>query len=135
MVIANYHNNSLLQVLAAQSSKSSRSPHISYRDNKLTYLLKDSLGGNSKAVLIANVSQHKRHEHETMCTLRFAQDAKGLVNHARVNTGARGSSQALKDEVACLKADVLAKVCCVCAVSDLLPSPHVQYLSPAGILL
>jgi translation initiation factor IF-2 len=62
-------------------------------------------------MLIANVSQSVRHEHETMSTLRFAQDAKCMRNHAHVNTDTQGSAQALKAELARLKADLLAKVC------------------------
>ena len=46
--------------------------HIRYRDSKLTFLLKDSLGGNSKTFMIANVSPASTAFSETLSTLKFA---------------------------------------------------------------
>lgn len=46
--------------------------HIRYRESKLTYLLKDSLGGNSKTVMICNVNPHLFALKETRSTLQFA---------------------------------------------------------------
>lgn len=100
-----------MQVVVAQNDTSGATPYISHRDNKLTYLLKGSLGGNSKAVLIANVSQNIAHEQETICTLKFALEARAMVNHATVNMKAVADSlQALKDEVSSLHAQLIVKV-------------------------
>jgi kinesin family member 15 len=99
-----------LQVVAAQSKPSARSPHIAYRSSKLTFLLKDSLGGNSKTFLIANVSQNETHEKETMSTLHFAQDAKSMRNNAQVNSDTQGSAHSLKAEIARLRAKLQANV-------------------------
>jgi kinesin family protein 5 len=52
------------------------SPHIPYRDSKLTRLLKESLGGNNKTTLIVNCSMHHSQLEETLSTVRFAQSAK-----------------------------------------------------------
>ena len=59
--------------------------HIHYRDSKLTFLLKDSLGGNSKTCIITNVSPAGKNSEETLSTLRFAQRAKKIQNAAVVN--------------------------------------------------
>lgn len=59
--------------------------YINYRDSKLTYLLRDALGGNSKTVIICNVNPHKDAYLETRSTLSFAQRAKLIKNIAVVN--------------------------------------------------
>ena len=59
--------------------------HIPYRDSKLTFILKDSLGGNSKTCLIANVSPAASSLQETISTLKFAQRAKQIKNKALIN--------------------------------------------------
>ena len=46
--------------------------HVHYRDSKLTFLLRDSLGGNSKTVIIANISPSAINYGETLSTLKFA---------------------------------------------------------------
>jgi kinesin family protein 15 len=50
--------------------------HVHYRDSKLTHLLRDSLGGNSKTSLIATVSPTDDCYPETLATLKFAESAK-----------------------------------------------------------
>lgn len=59
--------------------------HIRYRDSKLTFLLKDSLGGNSKTTMIANISPAVLSFSETLSTLKFAQRAKLIQNKASIN--------------------------------------------------
>lgn len=59
--------------------------HIPYRDSKLTYLLQDSLGGNSKTILIATVSPARNCYSETINTLKFARRAKEIKNIPKVN--------------------------------------------------
>ncbi len=48
-------------------------------------LLKDSLGGNSKTAMIATVSPSITHYEETLSTLRYASQARCIVNRARIN--------------------------------------------------
>ena len=48
-----------------------KSSHIPYRDSKLTRLLQDSLGGNAKTVMVANVGPASYNFDETVTTLRF----------------------------------------------------------------
>ncbi|GMK55466.1 hypothetical protein CspeluHIS016_0205220 [Cutaneotrichosporon spelunceum] len=61
------------------------STHIPYRDSKLTRILQESLGGNSRTTLIINCSPASFNEPETLSTLRFGMRAKSIRNKARVN--------------------------------------------------
>ena len=85
-----------------------RQRHIRYRDSKLTFILRDSLGGNAKTCLIANVSPASSAVPETLSTLKFAQRAKQIKNKALINEDSTGSVDALKKEVKRLK-DELAQ--------------------------
>ncbi len=85
-----------------------RQVHIRYRDSKLTFLLKDSLGGNSKTCLIANISPASTAFSETLSTLKFAQRAKQIKNKASINEDSSGSLEGLKKEIKKLK-DELTK--------------------------
>ncbi|XP_029155685.1 kinesin-like protein KIF13B isoform X9 [Nylanderia fulva] len=58
---------------------------VPYRDSVLTWLLKDNLGGNSKTVMVATISPAADNYEETLSTLRYADRAKRIVNHAVVN--------------------------------------------------
>lgn len=73
-VLGNVINN-----LAKQSN------YIPYRDSKLTRILQESLGGNYKTTLVVTCSPHSYHYEETMSTLRFAQRAKTIKNHFKMN--------------------------------------------------
>ena len=59
--------------------------HIPYRDSKLTRLLKDSLGGNSRTVMIANVSPFIYNFDDTYNTLKYAERAKYIKNKINKN--------------------------------------------------
>ncbi|NXJ15404.1 STAR9 protein, partial [Odontophorus gujanensis] len=69
-------------------SGSRRPAYIPYRDSILTWLLKDSLGGNSKTIMIATISPASSSYNETMSTLRYASNAKSIINTPRVNEDA-----------------------------------------------
>ena len=58
---------------------------INYRESKLTHLLKDSLGGNSKTVIICTLNPNFMAIKETLSTLQFAERAKKIKNKAIVN--------------------------------------------------
>ena len=62
-----------------------KSSHIPYRDSKLTRVLQDSLGGNSKTALIVTCSPSPYNEAETISTLRFGVRAKAIKNKPKVN--------------------------------------------------
>ncbi|RHY97891.1 hypothetical protein DYB31_003761 [Aphanomyces astaci] len=59
--------------------------HIPYRDSKLTRLLQDSLGGNTKTVMVAAISPADYNFEETLSTLRYANRAKNIKNKPTVN--------------------------------------------------
>ncbi|KAL3144137.1 hypothetical protein ABBQ32_003927 [Trebouxia sp. C0010 RCD-2024] len=84
------------------------SEHIPYRDSRLTWLLKDSLGGNSKTVMIANISPAQASCAETVSTLRFAREAKRVKNQAVVNEDAVGTNVMLKAELQRVKLQLAA---------------------------
>ncbi|XP_045847974.1 kinesin-like protein KIF15 isoform X1 [Meles meles] len=83
--------------------------HVCYRDSKLTFLLRDSLGGNAKTAIIANVHPGSRCFGETLSTLNFAQRAKLIKNKAVVNEDTQGNVSQLQAEVKRLK-DQLAQL-------------------------
>ncbi|XP_053680225.1 kinesin-like protein KIF17 [Anopheles nili] len=62
-----------------------KTKHIPYRDSKLTRLLQDSLGGNTKTLMIACISPADYNYDETLSTLRYASRAKNIANKPRVN--------------------------------------------------
>lgn len=62
-----------------------KSTHIPYRDSKLTRILQESLGGNSRTTLIINCSPSSYNDAETVSTLRFGMRAKTIKNKAKVN--------------------------------------------------
>ncbi|KAF5198808.1 Kinesin-like protein kin-12f, partial [Thalictrum thalictroides] len=80
--------------------------HIPYRDSRLTFLLQESLGGNSKTMIIANVSPSICCAAETLSTLKFAQRAKLIQNNAVINEDASGDVSALQLQIQLLKEEL-----------------------------
>ncbi|CAJ0568613.1 unnamed protein product, partial [Mesorhabditis spiculigera] len=62
-----------------------KSTHIPYRDSKLTRLLQDSLGGNSKTVMVACIGPASYNFEESLGTLRYANRAKNIKNKPKIN--------------------------------------------------
>ncbi len=63
----------------------SGSKHVPYRNSKLTLILKESLGGNSKTTLLCTTSRLKEHSEESIQTLHFASRAKAIKNNCKAN--------------------------------------------------
>ncbi|XP_060808553.1 kinesin-like protein KIF13B isoform X2 [Amyelois transitella] len=95
----------VISKLADQSStKPNKDKFVPYRDSVLTWLLKDNLGGNSKTVMVATVSPAADNYEETLSTLRYADRAKRIVNHAVVNEDPNARIiRELRQEVEALK--------------------------------
>lgn len=76
-----------INILAENSKRSMNSStvHIPYRDSKLTRILKDSLGGNAKTLMIACVSENPFTIEETITTLNYAQRAQVIKKEVRKN--------------------------------------------------
>lgn len=80
------------------------SAHIPYRDSKLTRLLQDSLGGNSKTIMIANIGPASMNYEETIITLRYAYRAKSIKNQPIKNEDIKsGRLLELQQEIERLK--------------------------------
>jgi kinesin family protein 1 len=79
--------STLGRVIAALADMSGgkKRTQVPYRDSILTWLLKDSLGGNSMTAMIAAISPADINYEETLSTLRYADSAKRIKNHAVVN--------------------------------------------------
>ena len=81
-----------------------KSSHIPYRDSKLTRLLQDSLGGNTKTVMIANLGPADYNFDETMSTLRYANRAKNIKNKPKINEDPKDAMlREFQEEIARLK--------------------------------
>merc|ERR1711874_41260 len=87
-----------------------KSAHIPYRDSKLTRLLQDSLGGNAKTVMVANLGPANYNYDETLTTLRYANRAKNIKNKPRINEDPKDALlREFQEEIARLKAQINQK--------------------------
>jgi hypothetical protein len=75
--------SSLGNVISALASK--HRPHIPYRDSKLTRILQDSLGGNTRTILLSCVTPSMVHAAETISTLQFTDRAKNVMIKSKAN--------------------------------------------------
>ncbi|XP_070574657.1 kinesin-like protein KIF15 [Ptychodera flava] len=73
--------------------------HVPYRDSKLSFLLRDALGGNAKTYIIACVHPGIRCFGETLSTLHFANRAKMIKNKAKINEDTQGNIVHLQAEI------------------------------------
>ncbi|MCO5571230.1 hypothetical protein L7F22_024966 [Adiantum nelumboides] len=83
MTKINWSLSSLGNVISALVD--GKSSHIPYRDSKLTRLLQDSLGGNTRTVMVANIGPADLNYEESVSTLRYANRAKSIRNKPHVN--------------------------------------------------
>lgn len=90
--------------LSTGKKKKGAAAQVPYRDSVLTWLLKDSLGGNSMTAMIAAISPADINYDETLSTLRYADSAKRIKNHAVINEDANARMiRELKEELALLR--------------------------------
>uniref|UniRef100_A0A8C1L8H9 Kinesin family member 15 n=1 Tax=Cyprinus carpio TaxID=7962 RepID=A0A8C1L8H9_CYPCA len=108
-------------IMALMDVSNGKNRHICYRDSKLTFLLRDSLGGNAKTYIIANVHPGSKCFGETLSTLQFAQRAKLIKNKAMVNEDTQGNVRQLQAEVRKLK-EQLAHALSQAGVIEVTPS-------------
>lgn len=86
------------------SNQTKKAIFIPYRDSVLTWLLKDSLGGNSKTIMIAAISPAECNYGETLSTLRYANRAKNIINKPTINEDPNVKLiRELRNEIAHLK--------------------------------
>ena len=86
--------------------------NMQYKIKDNLYSIQDNLGGNSKTVMVATISPAADNYEETLSTLRYADRAKRIVNHAVINEDPNARIiRDLRDEVEMLKKQLLeAKV-------------------------
>lgn len=92
-------NKSLLvlgNVISALSEEGKKGIHVPYRDSKLTRILQDSLGGNSRTSMIACVSPAESNFDETLNSLNYASRARKIKNKPKIN---RDPNSILIDEL------------------------------------
>ncbi|TYI89036.1 hypothetical protein E1A91_D03G025800v1 [Gossypium mustelinum] len=84
--------------------------HVPYRDSKLTRLLQDSLGGNSKTVMIACVSPADINAEESLNTLKYANRARNIQNKPVVNRDlVSNEMQKMRQQLQYLQAELCAR--------------------------
>jgi kinesin family protein 3/17 len=95
----------LCQVISALTD--SKFSYVPYRDSQLTRLLQDSLGGNTKTVMIANIGPADYNMEETINTLRWASRAKNIKNKPRINEDPKDAMlREFQDEIHKLRAQL-----------------------------
>ena len=97
----------VINALSKAGNKKGR--HIPYRDSKLTRLLQESLGGNSRTVMIATISPAQDNYEETLSTLQYASRAKKIENKAKRNEDvSQKVIRELKEEIEKLRKELAA---------------------------
>ena len=77
-------NQSLLTLGRVITALVERTPHVPYRESKLTRILQDSLGGRTRTSIIATVSPASLNLEETLSTLEYAHRAKNILSKPEV---------------------------------------------------
>ncbi|KAF7687624.1 hypothetical protein HF521_014852 [Silurus meridionalis] len=99
---ANSINKSLSALGDVISALALEQAHVPYRNNKLTQLMQDSLGGNSKTLMFLNISPSDCNLDETLTSLIYASRVKAITNHAQKNMESKEIAQ-LKEVIFRLK--------------------------------
>ncbi|XP_065072197.1 kinesin-II 95 kDa subunit-like [Rhopilema esculentum] len=87
-----------------------KSTHVPYRDSKLTRLLQDSLGGNARTVMVANMGPASYNFEESLTTLRYADRAKRIKNKPKINEDPKDALlREFQEEIAKLKRELEKK--------------------------
>ncbi|XP_014665567.1 PREDICTED: kinesin-like protein KIF21A isoform X2 [Priapulus caudatus] len=89
-------------VISALGDKAKKATHVPYRDSKLTRLLQDSLGGNSRTLMIACIAPCDRDFMETLNTLKYANRARNIKNKVVVN------QDKTSKQIAALRVEIIA---------------------------
>ena len=87
-----------LQDVIRKLSEGPSNQYVPYRDNKLTQLMRDSVGGNSKTLMFVNISPADSNSQETKMSLHYAENAKKIKNNVETKEVSK-----LKEEIATLK--------------------------------
>lgn len=101
---ANEINKSLMSLkdVIRKLSEGPTDQYVPYRDNKLTQLMRDSIGGNSKTLMFVNISPADYNSQESKMSLIFAENAKKIKNNVSKNVESKEVAK-LKDEIIALR--------------------------------
>lgn len=87
-------------ISALTEDKKGGKQFIPYRDSKLTRILQDSLGGNSRTTMIACVSPSESNHEESLSTIKYASRARNIKNKPIVNRDANSMLiESLRDQI------------------------------------
>jgi kinesin family protein C2/C3 len=107
---AGHINKSLSALGNVMEALDRKSSHIPYRDSKLTYLLQDSLGGNSRTMMVVTVCPNSSSIDETICALQFAQRVRRIhLGSAQKNVQNKNLEEIIKNMTAEMKLLTKAK--------------------------
>ncbi|OAD59060.1 hypothetical protein WN48_09369 [Eufriesea mexicana] len=103
-------NQSLLTLGRVITALAEKTPHVPYRESKLTRLLQESLGGRTRTSIIATISPASINLEETLSTLDYAYRAKNITNRPEINQkfSKRALLQEYMEEIERLKKDLIA---------------------------
>ncbi|XP_076451061.1 kinesin-like protein KIF27 [Babylonia areolata] len=114
---------SLGNVISSLGDPKKKSNHIPYRDSKITRLLKDSLGGNAKTVMICCISPASANFDETLNALKYANRARNIKNKPVINRDIQSIRfEEMQSEIMALREELARQRTCVqSAYSDSCP--------------
>jgi len=99
--------STLARCISELAKKKGKKGNPPFRDSRLTYILKESLAGNSKTVMMAAISPSECDYEETLSTMKFAQSAKQVSTKAVANSvNEKGVEEALRRELEELRAQL-----------------------------
>ncbi|CAL6058236.1 Kinesin-like_protein [Hexamita inflata] len=78
-------NQSILNLNLVVKKLVDKVSHVPYRDSTLTRMLQDSLNGNSKTMMVANINPASDNYEDTLSTLSFASQVNKIKNQPRIN--------------------------------------------------
>lgn len=97
----------VIAALTDEKKVASGKQFIPYRNSKLTRILQDSLGGNSRTTMIACVSPAESNYEETLSSIKYASRARNIKNKPIVNRDANSMLiEALRNQVTSLQTEV-----------------------------
>ncbi|VFQ67095.1 unnamed protein product [Cuscuta campestris] len=106
---AQHINKSLAALGDVISALATKSPHIPYRNSKLTQVLQSSLGGQAKTLMFVQLNPDCVSYSESLSTLKFAERASGVELGAAKSSKEGKDVRELMEQVATLKSTVAAK--------------------------
>jgi len=94
-------------VISALGDEQRKASHVPYRDSKITRMLQDSLGGNSRTLMVATISTADSCIEESLNTLKYANRARNIRNKPIINKGVRTDLQVMDEEIRAMQLELL----------------------------